>query len=402
MLAKRVYLAVGVLLVLVFGGVGIWRWRAAHKKPEVAYKTAAIEKRNITAKVTASGTLSATITVQVGAQVSGRIAKLNADFNTPVKKGELIAELDPALYEAAVAQAQANYDQALAGLSKSKASADLAKKQLVRTNALHEQSLSSQQDLDTAASAVDTANADVQLQNANVEQARAQLNQARVNLSYTKIFSPIDGVVISRSVDVGQTVAASLQAPVLFTIAEDLRKMQVDTNVSEGDVGRLKEGMKAFFTVDAFPGKRFHGTIAQIRNAATNVQNVVTYDAVIKVDNDELELRPGMTANVTIVYAQRKEVDAVPNAALRFHPPDWQAEGGHHKKHGEEEARTVFVVEGVAAKPTKVETGLTDGLYTELTGGDAHEGEAVAVDTVDGNAPKAASPMGGGGHGRMF
>ena len=402
MLAKRVYLAVGILLVLLFAGVGAWRWHVAHQKPEITYKTAKIEKRNITAKVTASGTLSATITVQVGAQVSGRIAKLNADFNSPVKKGELIAELDPSLFEAAVQQAQANYDQGLASLSKSKAAADLAEKQLARTRALQSQSLASQQDLDTAESAAATARADVQLQNANLEQARASLNQSRVNLSYTKIYSPIDGVVISRNVDVGQTVAASLQAPVLFTIAEDLRKMQVDTNVSEGDVGRLKEGMKAWFTVDAFPGKRFHGTIAQIRNAATNVQNVVTYDAVIKVDNDQLELRPGMTANVTIVYAQRKDVPAVPNAALRFHPPDAAPEQ-HHKKHGDgaDDKRTVYVVKGNAASAAAVETGLTDGLYTEIVGGDAQEGEEVAVDTQGADAPKSSGGL-GGGHGRMF
>ena len=401
MLAKRVYLAVGILLALLFASVGAWRWHVAHEKPAVVYRTAPLEKRNITAKVTASGTLSATITVQVGAQVSGRIAKLNADFNTPVKKGELIAELDPSLFQAAVEQAQASYDQALAALTKSRSGADLAEKQRARTTLLHQQGLAAQQDLDTAESAAQTAKADVQLQNANVEQARAQLNQARVNLSYTKIYSPIDGVVISRNVDVGQTVAASLQAPVLFTIAEDLRKMQVDTNVSEGDVGRLKEGMKAFFTVDAFPGQRFHGVISQIRNAATNVQNVVTYDAVIKVDNDELELRPGMTANVTIIYAQRKDAVAVPNAALRFHPPEAQAEAHHHKR-GEEEARTVYVVQGVAAKPAKVETGLTDGLYTEVTGGEAHDGDAVAIDTI-GGAAKSSSPLGGGGHGgRMF
>ncbi len=402
MLAKRVYVAVAVLLVLAFAAVGAWRWRAAHAKPEIAYKTAPVEKRNITAKVTASGTLSATITVQVGAQVSGRIAKLNADFNSPVKKGDLIAALDPALYEAAVQQGQANFDQALAGLTKSKASYDLAQKQLARTRALKDQSLASQQDLDTAESAADTARADVQLQNANVEQARASLNQSRVNLSYTKIFSPIDGVVISRNVDVGQTVAASLQAPVLFTIAEDLRKMQVDTNVSEGDVGRLKEGMKAYFTVDAFPGKRFHGTIAQIRNAASNVQNVVTYDAVIKVDNDELMLRPGMTANVTIVYAQREDALAVPNAALRFHPPAAAAEA-HHKKHGADadETRTVYVVSGASAKPANIQAGLTDGLYTEVIGGDAHEGDAVAIDMLDSSTLHAPPPA-GGGHGRMF
>ncbi len=405
MIVKRVIVWLSLALALAGAGVGGWRWHATHKKPDITYKTAAVEKRHIAAKVTASGTLSALVTVQVGAQVSGRITKLNADFNSVVKKGELVAVLDPALFEAAVQQAQANYDQAAAGLAKSKAGADLADKQLARTKALNQQSLASQQDLDTAISGLDSAKADVQLQRANIEQAQASLSQARVNLSYTKIFSPIDGVVISRNVDVGQTVAASLQAPVLFTIAEDLRKMQVDTNVSEGDVGRLKEGMPAYFTVDAYPGKRFKGSIGQIRNAATNVQNVVTYDAVIKVDNDQLELRPGMTANVTITYAERNDALAVPNAALRFRPVDAPAEakksGGGHKREQADDTRTLWVMHGDTPSAVTVHAGLTDGLVTEILEGDAHEGDAIAIDTLDSSAPAPTtsattrSPFGG-------
>ncbi len=413
MVLKRVVISVICALVLGAAGFGAWRWHVAHRKPDVVYKTAALEKKRIAAKVTASGTLSALVTVQVGAQVSGRISKLNVDFNSPVKKGDLIAKLDPALYQAAVEQAQANYDQAVAGLTKSKAGSDLADKLLARTKALHDQTLASQQDLDTAQSAAETAHADITLQLANVEQARASLNQARVNLSYTNIFSPIDGVVISRSVDVGQTVAASLQAPVLFIIAEDLRKMQVDTNVSEGDVGRLKEGMPAYFTVDAYPGKRFRGTIGQIRNAATNVQNVVTYDAVIKVDNDQLELRPGMTANVTIVYAERSDAMVVPNAALRFHPPDAVAEPKvkGKKRDTADDTRTIYLVHGTTAVPATIHAGLSDGLVTEILECDLHENDQVAIDTVDGSqtpASSAASPFGGAGGGgggggrRMF
>jgi HlyD family secretion protein len=415
---KRVVLWAVVALVFLGVVTGVWRWRVAHAKPEVTYKTAQIEKRRITAKVTASGTLSALVTVQVGAQVSGRIAKLNADFNTPVKKGELIAELDPALYQATLDQAQASYAQAAAQQLKSRAASDLADKQLARTKTLHEQGLSAQQDVDSAESVAQQAHADVALQAANLQQAQAALNQAKVNLSYTKIFSPIDGVVISRSVDVGQTVAASLQAPVLFVIAEDLKRMQVDTNVSEGDVGRLKEGMPAYFTVDAYSGKRFRGTISQIRNAATNVQNVVTYDAVIKVENDQLELRPGMTANVTITYAERDGVLAIPNAALRFHPPDWtppkkEKGSGQWKKHDPtDDTRTVFIMHGDNAAPLAVHVGLTDGAVTELVDGDLHENDVVATDTEGGGgaAPQASakSPFGGGGGGgggggrRMF
>ena len=398
------WIALGAVLVTV--ALGALGWHVAHAKPEVSYKTAAVEKRRITAKVTASGTLSAIVTVQVGAQVSGRIAALNADFNSRVTKGELIAELDPSLYQATVDQAQANYAQAAAQQLKSHAAADLADKQLTRTRSLHDQGLAAQQDVDTAEGTAAQAHADLSLQAANVEQAQASLHQARVNLSYCHIYSPIDGVVISRSVDVGQTVAASLQAPVLFTIAQDLKQMQVDTNVSEGDVGRLKEGMAAYFTVDAFPGKRFKGTIAQIRNAATNVQNVVTYDAVIRVSNDELELRPGMTANVTISYAERDGVLAIPNAALRFHPADAAPAAGARKRGDHaDDSKTVYVVRGASATPVTVHAGLTDGAVTEITSGDLNEGDAIALDVADGAAPKtadtshAASPFGGGGGG---
>jgi HlyD family secretion protein len=426
MIVKRIALSIFFVLLVSAGGAFAWRWHVAHKRPDVTYKTAAVEKRRISAKVTASGTLSAIITVQVGAQVSGRISKLYADWNSPVTKGELIATLDPALYQAALDQAKANYDQAVAQLGKSQAAAKLAEIQLVREKALKEQGLAAQQDVDTAVSVAEAARADLLLQAANVEQARASLNQAEVNLSYTKIYSPIDGSVISRAVDVGQTVAASLQAPILFTIAEDLRKMQVDTNVSEGDVGRLKEGMAAYFTVDAYPGKRFRGDIGQIRNAATNVQNVVTYDAVIKVQNDQLELRPGMTANVTIVYAQREGALAIPNAALRFHPPNVTPEvrrgggggggggggvGGGGKRHrdAEDETRTVYVVHGDTAVPVTIHAGITDGLITEVVDGDLHEADPIAIDTIDatsaGSASTASSPFGGGGGGggrRMF
>jgi HlyD family secretion protein len=412
MLWKRVAVPIVLVMLLTATAAFAWRWHVAHRSPNVTYKTAVVEKKRIAAKVTASGTLSALVTVQVGAQVSGRIAKLNADFNSKVTKGELVAQLDPALYQATLDQAQASYAQTVAQQLKSKAASELADKQLTRTRSLHDQGLAAQQDVDTAEGTAAQAHADLALQAANVDQARAALNQARVNLSYTNIYSPIDGVVISRNVDVGQTVAASLQAPVLFTIAEDLKRMQVDTNVSEGDVGRLREGMPAYFTVDAYPGKRFRGTIGQIRNAATNVQNVVTYDAVIKVANDELELRPSMTANVTIVYAERTDALAVSNAALRFHPPDAPEPkrgggggggGGGGKKHDTaDETRTVYVVRGVTATPASIHAGISDGVVTEVVDGDVHEGDAVAIDVVDGaSAPtttsSSTSPFGGGG-----
>ena len=309
------------LVVLLAAGVGYWRVRLYRRAPEVTYRTAAVEKRHIVGRVTASGTLSALVTVVVGTQVSGRIQKLYADFNSQVKKGELVAKIDPSLFEASVQQAQANFLSAKAGVATAEANALNADKQYARTKALHDENLAARADLDTAEANVATTHAGIDAAKAAVAQSAASLHQAEVNLSYTNIISPIDGVVISRSVDTGQTVAASLSAPTLFTIAQDLTKMQVDTNVAEGDVGRLEVGMKTYFTVDSFPGQRFMGKIRQIRNAATTVQNVVTYDAVIDVDNSDLRLRPGMTANVTVVYAERKSALAVSNAALRFRPP---------------------------------------------------------------------------------
>ena len=392
---KRIPVIV-MLLVLVAGGLVAWRWKANHRAPEVEYKTAPVEKRHIVGRVTASGTLSALVTVQVGTQVSGRIQKLFADFNSKVKKGELVAKIDPALFEAAVQQSQANYLQAKAGVVSADASALNADKQYARTKALHDQNLAAQSDLDTAEANVAMTHAAIDAAKANLAQSNAQLHQAQVNLSYTSIVSPIDGVVISRSVDVGQTVAASLSAPTLFTIAQDLTKMQVDTNVAEGDVGRLQVGMKTYFTVDSFPGQRFLGTIRQIRNSATTVQNVVTYDAVIDVDNDDLRLRPGMTANVTIVYDERKGVLAVANAALRFRPPPSVAGSAasvdrRHRPHGERgegaaanapESKSIWVLVGGAPQAVSIHAGLTDGTVTEIVDGAVNEGDAVLVDTI--------------------
>ena len=311
-----------VLLVgLVGGGLVAWRYQRAHAAPDFTYKTAPVEKRTISAKVTASGNIQATVTVQVGAQVSGRIASLMVDFNSTVKKGQLVAKIDPQLFQAAVEQADANYASTKAGVARALAQQKDAEQSMARTQALFEGSLASAADLQGAQTALAVAKTATDVAKASLSQSGASLHQAQVNLGYCAIFSPIDGTVISRSVDVGQTVAASLSAPVLFTIAEDLRKMQVHTSVAEGDVGRLQPGMDATFSVDAFPGQVFKGKVSQIRNAAQTVQNVVTYDAVIDLQNAGLRLRPGMTATVTIIYAERDDALAVANAALRFHPP---------------------------------------------------------------------------------
>ncbi|WP_394826793.1 efflux RND transporter periplasmic adaptor subunit [Pendulispora albinea] len=419
---KKIVYGVVVLLLVSSAAIAGWRYRASHQEPPIVYKTAKAEKRHIVGKVTASGTLAATVTVQVGTQVSGRIKELFADFNSPVKRGQLVAKIDPLLFEAAVEQANANYLSAQADLNRSKASALDAERQLARTKALRDSELASQKDLETAETTAAVARASVGVSEAGLAQARAQLNQAKVNLSYTNIVSPIDGTVISRNVDVGQTVAASLQAPVIFTIAEDLRKMKVDTNVAESDVGGLSPNMDVYFTVDAYPGQRFKGKIGQIRNAAQTVQNVVTYDAVIEVDNTDLKLRPGMTANTTIVYAQRHDALAVSNAALRFRPPappgapaETTASGprgprGRGAKsegaqgQGAQGEKTVWVLRNGNATSLQVQVGLSDGSYTEVTGGELASGDEAIVDATltekAAASPPAASGLPRGG--RLF
>jgi HlyD family secretion protein len=422
---------VGVLVIVAAGGVGFWRYRNAHQPPPVTYQTVALGRRHVVGRVTATGTLLATVTVQVGTQVSGRVQKLFVDYNSPVKKGQVVAKIDPLLFQATLEQARANLASAKAALKSSTAQADLAARQFEREKALLQDHLAAQQDVDTSESNARVTASQVDVAVASLAQAQAQLHQAETNLSYTDIVSPIDGTVISRAVDVGQTVAASLQAPVLFTIAEDLRKMQVNTNVSEGDVGRLEPGMTAFFTVDAYPGARFRGTISQIRNAATTVSNVVTYDAVIDVDNSDMRLRPGMTANATVIYAEKRDVLAVANAALRFRPPAeanvhkpapsasteahehrWRdgagasgdrPEGGGWAGHGEgREGKSVWKLVGGEPVQVPVKTGLSDGAYTELTGEELAEGDLVIVDaTMTGKetVPLSNVLTGGGGPG---
>lgn len=436
-------LIVWVIAVLVVAGVayGIWRYQKAHAAPEIAWKTAPVEKRTILAKVSASGTLQATVTVQIGAQVSGRIQKLNADFNATVKKGQLLAKLDPQLFQAAVEQANANFLSAKAGVTKAEAQQKDAEMVATRAKALAAQGLAAASEVQTAETNVLVTKASTDVAKAALAQSGASLNQARVNLSYTEIFSPIDGTVISRAVDVGQTVAASLQAPILFTIAEDLHKMQVHTSVAEGDVGRLQPGMDATFTVDAFPGQTFKGKVGQIRNAAQTLQNVVTYDAVIDLDNVDLKLRPGMTATVTIVYAEKDDVVAVANAALRFRPPPEVASaiagdagaappgsgawaggssgrrnrppgggGGLPSERAKPDGtshRTVYVLRNGAPESAMVVTGLSDGTVTEVVKG-LEAGDQVVVDVTVAGKP-AGAPGGGGAPpggaprmGRMF
>ncbi|HYQ81399.1 MAG TPA: efflux RND transporter periplasmic adaptor subunit [Anaeromyxobacteraceae bacterium] len=403
-MSRRRLLALLAVAAVLIVAVVFWRWRASASKPRLQIETAKADRGRIVAKVTATGTLSAIVTVQVGSQVSGRVAALYADFNSPVKKGQLIAKIDPQLFQAAVEQARANYVAAQGNLAKSKAQAADADRQYVRNKALAERKLIAQADLDTAQSNAEAARAQVDASAGAVEQARAALHQASVNLAYTDITSPTNGVVISRNVDVGQTVAASLQAPTLFVIAEDLAKMQVDTSVAEADVGRLTAGMSASFTVDAYPSETFQGAVRQIRNAPQTVQNVVTYDAVIDVKNPDLKLKPGMTANVTFVYAEKDDVLRVPNAALRFRPPpDLAAFAGNSGRPGGRgnpdggapapkavqtpDQRTVWVMRQDKPVPTRIKTGISDGAFTEVVEGGLEAGDAIVTD--------ASGPPGG-------
>ena len=311
-----------VALALVAGGVAFLLVKKPWAKgaTPITYTTVTVGKGNIAAQVTANGTLSARGTVLVGAQVSGRVVELNADFNDKVKKGQIIAKLDPQVLQAQIDQSSASLALAAANVNKAQVAVADAERQLKRQKTLQEQQLVAGATVESAEVAYDTSRAALLAAKASQAQARANLAQAKLSLSYATIYSPVDGVVLSRAVDVGQTVAASLSAPTLFTIAEDLARMQIDTAVAEADVGRLTEGMKAQFTVDAFPGKTFEGIVRQVRNAPTTTSGVVTYDAVIDVDNLDKSLRPGMTANVTFVLSQVADAIKIPNAALRFKP----------------------------------------------------------------------------------
>jgi HlyD family secretion protein len=398
--ARLVWLVAIGLVVLFF----VYRWTSGgNDAPE--YTTTPVQTENVVSRVSTSGSLQAVVTVDVGSQVSGRIQELYADFNSKVKKGEKIAKIDPALFQAAMVQAEANVMAARANVTRLTITAEDAERQAKRASEVFEQRLISETERDNAVATARSSRAAVEQAEGQLAQSRAALEQARTNLRYTDILSPTDGVVISRAVNVGQTVAASLSAPVIFTIAQDLRKMEVHTNVAESDIGRLKPGMRVSFTVDAYPGEPFRGAIRDIRNAPQVVQNVVTYDAVIDVSNDDLKLKPGMTATVSVVTDRRQDVLAVPNTALRFRPEaagpavagrglqpgaGQNAGGGGARERGQRRnredgedgpppvvKRTVYVLINDEPQPREITTGLTDGRITEVTGGELKEGEQV-------------------------
>ncbi len=394
-------LLVPILVVTALGGAGLGARQAfANKKPAVEYQTAAVEQGAVAARVTATGTLSALVTVQVGSQVSGRVKELDANFNSTVKKGDVLAVIDPELFQASLEQSQANVAAASGSLARARAQLTNAKAQFDRSQELAKQGLVAQADVDTAKAAADSAVADVAAAQGQVAQATAGLHQAQINLAYTKIVSPVDGTVISRNVDVGQTVAAALQAPTLFTIAQDLKAMQVDTSVSESDVGKLSAGMKATFTVDAYPGEKFEGKVREIRNAATTLQNVVTYDAVIDVANSDLRLRPGMTANVTFTYAEADDALLVPNAALRFHPAETTPVAAKKRAPSgaaPEVERAVYVLKDGQPARVAIKAGISDGSETQALESALSAGDKVIIDGGSANANSSSQAAKGAG-----
>jgi HlyD family secretion protein len=386
---KKVFIiipSVVVVALLLFLFVG------RSKQAEGKYTTAAVQRGDIAITVTATGSLEAVNTVEVGSQVSGTISALYADYNDHVKKGQVIAQLDPTFLKAQVAQAQADLDRSLAATH-------LAKTQYVRAESLFAKQMISASDIDNAEASYEQAQADL-------KSSQANLDRVKTNLEYATITSPINGVVISRNVDVGQTVAASLQAPTLFTIAQDLTKMQVNASIDEADIGQIRDGQKVLFTVDAYPDKNFEGTVRQIRLNPEVVQNVVSYDVIISVSNPEMLLMPGMTANVTVIIQSQTDVLKVQSAALRFHPAGlsqgrhtWSGGGG-----GMTDSNSSYRGGGVAAatpehaalkranqpriwildqqgkpKPIPVQVGISDGTTTQISSDNIKEGDQVIV-----------------------
>jgi HlyD family secretion protein len=399
---KKIVVAVVVIGVLAAGG-----WLLLKNRGNgVQFRTERVTRGDLRAAVTATGTVSAVTTVLVGTQVSGTIKAIFVDFNSPVKKGQLLAQIDPALSEARVAQARANLQASEANVQKAEVTLKDARRTLERSRALFARNYVARSDLDTAETNEQSAAAQLNAAKAQVEQNRAALLQEDTTLQYTRILSPVDGVVISRNVDIGQTVAASFQTPTLFSIAQDLTQMQIDTNVDEADIGRIMVGQTVQFTVDAFPGTTFPGKVSEIRNAPTTVQNVVTYDVVVKVANPDRKLKPGMTANVSVITATAQGTLKVPNAALRFkwmadREPDREKAGAPAK--GAEAAgaagqkkQGVWILDGQQPRRVPLVAGISDGNYTAVPSGDLKEGDAVIIDAT-GGSKKNAPQLGGRG-----
>jgi HlyD family secretion protein len=339
---------------------------AGEAKPR--YETAAVKREDLSQVVTASGSLSAVVSVDVGSQISGIVNSLYADFNSPVKKNCIVAEIEPSIYQAAAHQAEGDLASAKAGL-------ELCRQTLVRKESLIAQHAATQADYDKAIADLHQAEATVTIKTAALERARADLD-------HCKIYAPVDGIVIARKVDVGQTVAAAMTTPILFTIAADITKMHIDASVSEADIGQVNVGQKVDFNVDAFPDEVFHGVVAQVRKAPTTTNNVVTYSTIVDVDNPEQKLFPGMTADISIHVAERKNVPAIPNAALRFAPPEGAkfTPGTNAVAPLTRSQRLVYVVaaDRITLTPILTRVGVNNGVDAEVLEG-LKEGDRVVT-----------------------
>ena len=378
---KKKFIILSIITVVIIS-TGLFFYLRGNGN-NMAYKTEKISRGEINALVTATGTVNAVTTVSVGTQVSGTIKRLMVDYNSPVKKGQLLAQIDPANVQAQVDQANANLWSTKATMEKAAVATLDARRTLQRNKELFAQNFIARSDLDTAETNAQSAEAQQKVTKAQVGQAQAALKIAETNLQYTNILSPVDGTVISRSVDIGQTVAASFQTPTLFSIAQDLTKMQIDTNVDEADIGKVKVGQEVSFTVDAYPDTIFTGKVAVVRNAPITVSNVVTYDVVIQVDNPQLKLKPGMTANVSITIETHPDVLRIPNAALRFKPTEVKGKNEKMPDKQGMKGMKVWILENDKPKSIRVTIGLSDGNYTEISAGELKAGQEIITDNLN-------------------
>ena len=355
-----------ILLVIIALSIVI----STIKNNHVEYQTTKIKRRTITQVVEASGTINPVNTVSVGSTVSGLISAIYVDFNSKVEKGQLLAEIDPRTFQATVDQNAANVASAEADLANRQATFEMCAKTLRRYKNLYAKSFIPKSELDQAEADYESALAQVNAAKAKINQTKAQYDQSLVNLNYTKITAPVSGMIISREIDLGQPVAASFQAPELFTIAKKKKKMQIEVNVSEADIGEVKEGQDVTYTLDGYPNSVFQGKVTQVRISPTTVSNVVTYSVIVTVDNTDLKLKPGMTANVSIITAQNENVLTVPNIALKFTP---STDGKKYKTQG------LWVKNGMKIARVDIEVGASDDSFTEVKGNNIHEGETVLI-----------------------
>jgi len=404
------YLIILAVVLLISGIAGFFYLK---RTPEVSYRTAHIERGAIVSNVAATGNLSAVTTVQVGTQVSGTIQKLYVDYNSRVKKGQVIAEIDPSLFNASVEQSQGNFLNAEANVMKARVTLADAERTFNRNKKLLADGIISQSDFDVTETAVQSARAGLKAAEGSLAQTRGSLKQSRTNLHYSVIRSPVDGVIISRAIDVGQTVAASFQTPTLFTIAQDLTKMQIEVSVDEADISRIQLDQKASFTVDSYPEQTFRGKVVQIRSAPIITQNVVTYVTVVNVDNTDLKLKPGMTANVSIEVAKKEDVLKLPPAALRFKPkgkgdepkekrqagaPAAGREAGGKPGGRKDRGQQVYTLRDNKPVVVPVKTGIAGSNSIELVESTLKEGDEVIIEQIGGDSKKkpasGGSPMG--------